>query len=327
MPFLIQSLLQFVLPVVLLLDMFKRDYRRRRDWLIDASLVLVILLIVFQIARWDWTSYYLRILLLPAFGLVAYAAYRCIDKNEQAEQSGALAPNLAEENPTLVDLPAKVTIGNIVKSVIAVALAGLNIVLLLGSLAPADAVELYYPVRGSVYYVGGGGASRWINNHHAFPPQDYALDIVQLNGFGNRAMGIAPESLDSYEIFGSPVFSPCGGQILIAEDGHIDNVPPARDSVNLAGNHIVIACEGVEILLAHLQHESIAVEQGDVVEAGTMLGNVGNSGHSSQPHLHIHAERGGEPGKILEGEGVPITFNGRFLVRNSLFSGRVQVED
>jgi murein DD-endopeptidase MepM/ murein hydrolase activator NlpD len=52
------------------------------------------------------------------------------------------------------------------------------------------------------------------------------------------------------------------------------------------------------------------------VKQGDPLGQVGNSGNSSQPHLHLHAERGGEPGEILVGEAVPITLGGRFLVRN-----------
>jgi murein DD-endopeptidase MepM/ murein hydrolase activator NlpD len=58
------------------------------------------------------------------------------------------------------------------------------------------------------------------------------------------------------------------------------------------------------------------------VQVGDMLGQVGNSGNTSQPHLHLHAERGGAADQILTGEGVPIEFEGRFLVRNSLFTGR-----
>ncbi|MGE7916039.1 M23 family metallopeptidase [Lysinibacillus xylanilyticus] len=52
------------------------------------------------------------------------------------------------------------------------------------------------------------------------------------------------------------------------------------------------------------------VEKGEKVTTGQILGKVGNSGNTSEPHLHIHAEK--------NGKGVPITFNDRFLVRNSL---------
>ncbi len=105
-------------------------------------------------------------------------------------------------------------------------------------------------------------------------------------------------------------------------DGLPDLVPPEKDTDNLAGNHVVLACEGVEVILAHLKQGSVAVTSGMRVNEGDVLGQVGNSGDTSQPHLHLHAERGGEPGEILNGEGVPIELGGRFLVRNSLFNGR-----
>ena len=308
----VQVILQIVLPAFLLIDLFRREYRQRRDWAIDVSMVALILLFVFQIARWDWFSYYFRILLFPALGLVSYVAYRCIDKEKPEEPR---------------EMAVKDYLSYGVKGVIVLVALVLNVQLLQGSMSPQGAVEMAYPLRGGVYYVGGGGASRWINNHNAFPPQDYALDIVRLNKYGNRARGIEPEILRKYTIFGDQVHSPCSGRIVTAEDGHEDNVPPAKDTLALAGNHVVIACKGVEVLLAHLREGSISVEEGQEVTEGAVLAEIGNSGNSTQPHLHIHAERGGEEGKILDGTGVPLKFNGRFLVRNSLFSGRINSED
>jgi hypothetical protein len=65
--------------------------------------------------------------------------------------------------------------------------------------------------------------------------------------------------------------------------------------------------------LAHLQRRSVRVAAGDPVTAGTPLGLVGNSGNTSEPHLHVHAETDA-------GEGVPMTFEGRFLIRNDRWS-------
>ncbi|MEZ7171746.1 M23 family metallopeptidase [Sporosarcina sp. OR05] len=62
--------------------------------------------------------------------------------------------------------------------------------------------------------------------------------------------------------------------------------------------------------MAHMKEGSVAVAKGDTVTTGQLLGKVGNSGNTSEPHLHIHAE--------LDGKGVPLTFDGRFLVRNQL---------
>ena len=56
---------------------------------------------------------------------------------------------------------------------------------------------------------------------------------------------------------------------------------------------------------------------GDSVAAGQALGRVGNSGNSSEPHLHIHAVRAGT-GSALDGEAVALTFGGRFPVRGSI---------
>lgn len=64
------------------------------------------------------------------------------------------------------------------------------------------------------------------------------------------------------------------------------------------------------IYLAHMQKGSVKLTSGDRVEVGETIGKVGNSGNTTEPHLHIHAE--------IDGEGVPILFDGKFLVRNSL---------
>jgi hypothetical protein len=110
-------------------------------------------------------------------------------------------------------------------------------------------------------------------------------------------------------------------------DHYPDLQPPQRDEEHLAGNHVIVECKGVNVLLAHLMEGSIKVGEEDEVVEGQIIGQVGNSGNTSQPHLHIHAERGRDEDKqILEGNGVPITFGGRYLVRNSLFTGRKSIE-
>lgn len=149
-----------------------------------------------------------------------------------------------------------------------------------------------------------------INYHHAHESQAYAVDIVKLNALGSRATGIYPNELDKYEIFGDELTSPCTGEVVQAENDLADLVPPNADPKNAAGNSVVISCKGVEVLLAHMQKGSVRVQSGDRVEVGEPIGLVGNSGNTSEPHLHIHAEK--------DGKGVPIEFDGRFLVRNSI---------
>lgn len=272
----------------------------------DILLVTLVLLFVFLTSRWDWFSYYLRLLLIPLLGLVSYASFRCIDRSPP------------EERP-LLTTKERVNYG--IKGAVIALMLLLNGNTIRGYFAPRGAIDLAYPLKNGVYYVGGGGNSRWINGHQAAPPQKYALDIVRLNSFGNRARGIQSEEVQQYTIFGDKVFSPCNGTIRQRVDEHPDLNPPIRDGENLAGNYVVIECKGVEVLLAHLMQGSVLVEPNEVVEEGQPLAQVGNSGYSTQPHLHIHAERDSDADEeILDGEGVPIRFKGRFLVRNSLFT-------
>ncbi|PSF08122.1 M23 family metallopeptidase [Marinobacter halophilus] len=60
----------------------------------------------------------------------------------------------------------------------------------------------------------------------------------------------------------------------------------------MAGNYVAINCGGVFAILAHLRQGSIAVATGDRITTGDLLGQMGNSGNSSEPHLHLHAQKG-----------------------------------
>lgn len=185
-----------------------------------------------------------------------------------------------------------------------------------GLLHPA-AVDLRFPFAGGSYVVGQGGSATVINYHSANDTQRFALDILALDELGRRADGIEPTELASYRIYGREVVSPCDGEVTAAVDGIADNAIGSTNRDAVAGNHVVIACEGIEILLAHFMPGSVLVKAGDSVATGEPLGRVGNSGNSSEPHLHIHAVRTGTGG-ALEGEAVPLTFGGRFLVRGSI---------
>ena len=75
------------------------------------------------------------------------------------------------------------------------------------------------------------------------------------------------------------------------------------------------------ILRAHLRRGSLRVQAGDSVEPGIPLGEVGHSGNSSEPHLHIHAQRSAGPEAPLDADPVPMSFGdlGQ-LVRNQRFT-------
>ncbi len=169
---------------------------------------------------------------------------------------------------------------------------------------------MYLPLEGGWFMVGQGGGNSLLNYHHSHPRQRYAIDITALNKAGFRADGIYPADPARYAIFGAAVVAPCAGRVLAVEDGLPDLNPPERDVSHAAGNHIVLLCGDLRVEIAHLRRGSTSVKEGAELDIGDKLGTVGNSGNTSEPHLHIHAihEETGAP--------VPLRFAGRNPVRN-----------
>jgi len=208
--------------------------------------------------------------------------------------------------------------GIIVQATLIVLFAGLMWRTTLGFEQPAGAMDVRSPLRDGAAVVLHGGSSPFMNAHARVWPQNFAIDIVGLNGSKrSRSLSGSSSDLKTYELFGQAVYSPCAGMITAASDGLEDLVPPAVDQANPTGNHVMIDCDGVEFLLAHLQQFSVVVEIGDVVTTSSIVGRVGNTGNTSEPHLHMHAERGGPIGTPLDGEPVPFTIDGKWLVRGS----------
>ncbi|MBA6304857.1 M23 family metallopeptidase [Colwellia sp. MB02u-14] len=150
-----------------------------------------------------------------------------------------------------------------------------------------DSIVLIPPFKGD-WYVLHGGNSPLINHHHFVGSQKYAMDIL------------APEDgklpfeqitdLQKYKTFGKSLFSPVDGVIVSIENSLPDQKIGETDRQNIAGNHVVIKTEtDIFILMAHLQYNSLLVAEGDSVKIGQEIAKIGNSGNTSQPHLHIQA--------------------------------------
>jgi hypothetical protein len=190
----------------------------------------------------------------------------------------------------------------------------------MGRAAPAaPAVALDFPLRDGRFYVASGGSNALVNNHLSAPPryrgQSLALDIVAFDRLGQRAAGLLPSDPEAYSIFGMPVFAPCDGMAKHVVDGLPDQSPPDTDRERPAGNHVVLECGAVEVVLAHLSEGSIEVKAGQIVRRGDRLAAVGNSGNTSEPHLHVHAQRAGGADPLLDREPLAMTFDGRALSR------------
>ena len=174
----------------------------------------------------------------------------------------------------------------------------------------AAPVVLDLPFRGS--WLARNSPARRVPSHgtHLFGTT-YAIDFVAVDERGLPAprtwrTALSVEAPELFRGFGRPVLAPVPGRVVIAHDGEVDHVarrsqltlvayavgqrgrvrdgPPA-----VAGNHVVIALgpAGPYVLVAHLRRGSVRVVPGGVVAAGDVLGACGNSGNSTQPHIHV----------------------------------------
>ena len=200
------------------------------------------------------------------------------------------------------------------------------------SVLPLAVVNLSFPLGPGSYLVVNGGSDINTNAHlmtldagvprfREWRGQSYGVDIVKLDAFGFRARGVLPADPKSYAIYGVRVLAPCAGQVLLAVDGLPDMQVPEVDRDHLAGNHVMLRCadantnSDADVLLGHLRPGSVQVHAGASVAVGDWLGSVGNSGNTSEPHLHVHAQRPGPVGAPLGGDPLPVLFGGRFPVR------------
>jgi hypothetical protein len=291
-------LVSLVLPLSYLGSLWRTRHKSRLAWGIKLLSATAVVLLILFVGRWDIAGYYTRFLLM---GLLVLAAL----------VSGRRHRSLPMVFPSDRPYWRRHGVDALVLGIFVVMLGRIGA----GFLPDPEPVALQFPLRDGWFMVGQGGDSPLINHHNRHPAQRFALDITALNRFGFRANGILPTELDRYAIFGKPVVSPCDGTVMAARDGLADLTPPRQDRENVAGNHVVIACDTVAVELAHLRNGSVAVRPGDSVASGQVLGAVGNSGNTTEPHLHVHAARK-DAGAASQPEGVPIVFERRFLIRN-----------
>lgn len=135
------------------------------------------------------------------------------------------------------------------------------------------------------------GGDRPLENYHSIDRrQRHAVDLVVWNdGATYRTDGV--DNAD-YWIWGQPLYAPASGTVVATLDGVAENIPGISPPAgHPGGNHVIIQTAPAEFLmLAHLQPGSLAVATGDTVVAGQRIGRVGNSGNSTEPHLHIHLQ-------------------------------------
>lgn len=183
-------------------------------------------------------------------------------------------------------------------------------------------LEAHLPLAPGTYAVLFGGNSKLTNPFHGKARELAAIDLVKLTPWGSKATGLASRALTDYASFGAPVTSVCDGEVVAAESALPDDEVGVPDEEHPAGNHVVVRCAGGLVKVAHLMHASVVVRVGARVVTGQRLGSIGNSGATSEPHLHIGAfPLGARMDVVLDHSGdMPVRLDGRFLVANDVFT-------
>ena len=122
----------------------------------------------------------------------------------------------------------------------------------------------------------------------------YAIDWIQADEEGHIVLPDANHTnLADFPAYGEPIISATDGKVVEVVDRYRDNPPGELDQdltlQDAGGNHVIVAIGGGKYALyAHLKPNSIRVQVGDRVRKGQQLGQLGNSGNTSAPHLHFH---------------------------------------
>lgn len=149
-------------------------------------------------------------------------------------------------------------------------------------------VRFVLPLHGPIT-IAWGGETEDVNAHVMAPDQRWGYDvIVTSNGVSFRGSG---QRLSDYYAYGQEVLAPAAGIVHTVLDGEPDVAIGRKGTGDDLGNHVGLQVASDQYLyIAHMQPGSIVVKPGDRIAPGQRLGRVGNSGISSEPHVHVHLQ-------------------------------------
>ncbi|QIK71928.1 M23 family metallopeptidase [Propioniciclava coleopterorum] len=185
-----------------------------------------------------------------------------------------------------------------------------------------------YPFRGD-WVARNSPADRIPSHGTTLFGSALAIDFVGVDAAGRSAPVtfstlVRPEPPDAFAGFGRALLAPADAEVVAASDGAPDH--PAHRGLpslgyaltqrrrlaagwpGLAGNHVLLRCEGGAVVaLCHLQAGSVLVRPGARVRAGEPVGRCGNSGNSTEPHVHVQAV---DRLDLARARPVPLLFDG-----------------
>ena len=188
-----------------------------------------------------------------------------------------------------------------------------------------NVTSMKYIVPTTDYFeVFWGGDNELYNYHYPYPHQRYAIDLViKKTNKTYKNQGIINAD---YFCFGKNVIAPANGKVVKIVNGIQDNEIGIRNETQFLGNHIIIKhAENEYSLIAHLQQYSIKVEEGQDIKCGKIIAKCGNSGNSTEPHIHFQVMN---DKNIEDSTSLKIRFlNDQELIKGEVVSGSSNIKE
>lgn len=175
--------------------------------------------------------------------------------------------------------------------------------------------EITPPLSGGPWFAANGPSNASGHRRAMIPiegtahiAQRFAIDFVKVDTSGRTYSGDSLKN-ESYYAEGLEALAVADGMVVAVKDSIPENIPGENSRAvpitleTVGGNHVIVDIgNGRYAFYAHLKPGSPRVGVGQRVKRGDVLGLVGNSGNSTEPHLHFHIADANSP---LGSEGVP----------------------
>lgn len=193
--------------------------------------------------------------------------------------------------------------------------------------SPLEPVTLGAPLTGTGWVTLGSCCE--LDGHRSFMlplggrmngTERFGLDLIRLDLAAEPLLDDErlasyvgdPATSASYVAWDMPVLAVADATVVDVRTDVADHDPngftPGLDINDTTGNFVVLDVGGgMRVMTNHLRQGSATVKVGDRVTKGQVIGVVGNSGNTTEPHLHIQVYRGETP---LSGDNVPFVIEG-----------------
>ncbi len=168
----------------------------------------------------------------------------------------------------------------------------------------------HLPFKGKWMVYNGGSVKQ---NSHSWEilTQRYAYDFV-IADEGGKTFKNDGKELTDYYCFNKEILAPADGKVvkinnLVRDYPGVGDLSVDWKVIDFRGNFIIIEHSTDEYsFIAHIRKNSFLVNEGDWIKKGQVIGRCGNSGHSTEPHIHYHLQN---RKTMWFATGLPVKFN------------------